>query len=210
MLTDTAILFLTVAFVLLFVALVTLPKWFAASAVRTRMWRLRDTVVDDVIAGALPRDQVAVRALVDRMDSMLYERGRMTVLEVYLFAHSAKRLDSLLRGNAEAHTSSSAEGLSASEEQRLSKYRERFRALLCEEVLLGSWFGLAHVSLFIPAAFSSCRRAASTDCSTREALKQSVHEAAQMVVARTRFGQHLTVFADYGHNLALGVDLLAR
>jgi hypothetical protein len=83
--TTLLILFLSAASIAIFVALVTLPWWFARSMHRHRIWRLRDTLVDDMICGRLPSDHKAVRQILDRVEGALDHGHRLTMLDLVVW-----------------------------------------------------------------------------------------------------------------------------
>src|SRR5580692_11310833 len=73
------------------------PRWFARSLHRHRMWRLRDDLVDDVIAGRLPRDHDAVRHLLSRMEDTLRLGPNVTLSDVLIFHRHLAKLSPFAR-----------------------------------------------------------------------------------------------------------------
>jgi hypothetical protein len=127
-----------------------LPRWFPRRLHLHRVWRLRDAVVDDIIAGGLPKDHPAVVQLVQLMEVALRAR-RLTLLDVYLFTWSCRGMDSATINTMRREAKlAPLTGLTPGQKAKVNEYRERFNILMVGAMLLGSWFGLAHVATFIP------------------------------------------------------------
>lgn len=188
------ILVLIVGSLSAFVVVLTLPRWFARSLHGHRMWRLRDAVVDDVLAGDLSRDNKAVQHLVGSMDAVLNSR-HVALLDVYIIRHVSKRADPALRKLAQKQGfACPLDGLSAAERQRVEEYRERFLTLLVGSMLLGSWLGIAHIVPFVPAGIREAIGEARA--ATRDGFKHRLDNI------RGRFGREITVSAREATDLA--------
>lgn len=191
-----------------YLVVLTLPKWFARSLHGHRIWRLRDAVVDDVLDGNLPRDHQAVQHLVRIMDAVLREK-RATLLDVYIVRRACRGMDpAFLSASQKQGLGCPLDGLNPDERKRIEEYRERFMTLLVGSMLLGSWFGIAHIVPFVPAGVAAAMRHASV--ATRDGIKHrledlktgferdiwaSAREATDLAASRSRIGQQAAVFA---------------
>jgi hypothetical protein len=178
-----------------YVVVLLLPRWFARSLHRHRMWRLRDTVVDDVLAGTLPRDHTAVKQLVFGMDAMLRRKQIITFLDVYTMKWASKGIDPGLREASQAKGfHCSLDGLSRDEQERIEAYRAQFMTLLVGSVLLGSWFGIAHIVRFVPAGVAAGMHQASV--ATRDGIRHRLEDI------KSRFEREILVSARTATDLA--------
>ncbi len=178
-----------------YVVVLLLPRWFARSLHRHRMWRLRDTVVDDILAGTIPRDHNAVKQLVSGMDTMLRKKQMITLLDVYTIKWASKGVDpDLLKAKRDEGFRCPLDGLSRAERERIEAYREEFMTLLVGSVLLGSWFGIAHIVRFVPAGVAIGMRQASV--ATRDGIKHRLEDI------KPRFERELLVSARAATDLA--------
>lgn len=191
-----------------YVVILTLPRWFTRSLHRHRIWRLRDVVVDDVLAGELPRDHPAVQHLIGCMGAILREK-RVTLLNVYIFNHIAKGIDpTLLKAAKKQGLDCPLDGLTPEQRERVELYRQRFTTLLVGSMLLGSWFGIAHIVRFVPAGLRIGMHQAKV--ATRDGIKHrlddlkirfehditaTAREATDLAATQTRIGQTAMVFA---------------
>ncbi len=188
------ILVLIVGPLLAFVVVLTLPRWFARSLHGHRMWRLRDAVVDDVLAGDLSRDHKAVQHLIGIMDAVLNSK-HVALLDVYIVRRVSKDADPAFRKLARNQgLACPLDGLSPPESQRIEAYRERFMTLLAGSMLLGSWFGIAHILPFVPAGVREAIRQARA--ATRDGFKHRLNNT------RGRFEREITVSAREATDLA--------
>jgi hypothetical protein len=191
-----------------YLVVLTLPKWFARSLHGHRMWRLRDAVVDDVLDGNLPRDHEAVQHLIRIMDGVLHEK-RATLLDVYIVRRACKGVDpAFLSGAQKQGLGCPLDRLSPDERKRVEAYRARFMTLLVGSMLLGSWFGIAHIVPFVPAGVAVTMRHAGV--ATRDGIRHriedlkasferdiwaSAREATDLAASHSRIGQQAAVFA---------------
>jgi len=191
-----------------YVVVLTLPRWFARSLHGHRMWRLRDALVDEILDGRLAPEHDAVRHLVAMMDGVLHDR-HATLMDVYVVRWACRDADpAFLAANDNVGLRCSLDGLNETERQRVEAYRERFQVLLVGSMLLGSWFGIAHIVPFVPAGVAVAMRQAGAV--TREGIKHrvenlragleqdiwvSAREATDLAASRSRIGQQAAVFA---------------
>jgi hypothetical protein len=192
----------------LYVVVLTLPRWFARSLHGHRMWRLRDALVDDVLGGKLPRDNEAVKQLVVLIDGAVHDR-HTSLLDVYIVGWACRSADpEFLRRYDKAGLSCPLDGLTVAQQQEVMRYREQFKLLYAGSMLLGSWFGIAHILPFVPAGVAAAMQQAGA--ATREGLMQSVQgfkrafrrgistparEATDLAAMRSRAGQEAAAFA---------------
>jgi hypothetical protein len=197
------IVFLIVGPLVAYLVVLTLPKWLARSLHGHRMWRLRDAVVDDALRGQLPRDHKAVQQLLRFMDAALHDE-RATLLDMYIVRRACS--PELLAATQKQGFGCPLDGLSANERKLVEDYRTRFMTLLVGSMLLGSWFGIAHILPFVPAGIAAAMRQAGV--ATRDGIKHrlehlkverdfwaSAREATDIAASRSRVGQQAAVYA---------------
>jgi hypothetical protein len=136
------------------------PDWFARSLVRHRLWRLRDQIVDDVLAGRLPGTHAAVKELLRRTDWTIRKGTELNMLAFHVWAWVLRRSDEdarkpVLRATPEP---ASLKGLAEDERERVDQYREHLALLASASVLLGTWVGIATVLRFVVPAVRRRRR----------------------------------------------------
>ncbi len=188
------IAFLIVGPLVACVVVLTLPKWFARSLHGHRIWRLRDQVVDDVHDGRLPRDHKAVQHLIRVMNGILRDKHD-TLLDVYIVRRACRGADpAFLASTQKQGFGCTLEGLNPDERELVEDYRRRFVTLLAGSMLLGSWFGIAHIMPFVPAGIAAAMRHASV--ATRDGIQ---HRVADL---RGRFGRDLWASAREATDLA--------
>lgn len=178
----------------LYVAIITLPRWFVRGMDHHRMWALRDDVIDDIIAERLPRDHPAVRQLVQRMELVLRDGKHITLLDVQIFARLLGRLEPpLQRAIKKQGQMCSLKGLSDSERKLVEEYRQRFLLVVAGSMLLSSWFGLAQVMRFIPGALIRRIRASERHLLTLEVdFRSTAREATDKAVVETHVGKRVS------------------
>ena len=191
-----------------YIVVLTLPRWFARSLHRHRMWRLRDTVVDDVLDGRLPRENPAVRQLIATMDGVLRDQ-HANLLDVYIVRRACRDADpAFLKAGEKLGLRCPLDGLSTEQRKVVERYRESFQILLVGSMLLGSWFGIAHILPFVPAGIAEGMRQAGI--ATRDGIRHrieglkdvlgqdirvSAREATDIAASRSRIGQQAAAFA---------------
>jgi hypothetical protein len=163
---------LCVAAVALFVALLRLPKWFARSLGRHRLWRLRDVIVHDMVVGELPVDHPAVLQLARRADLAARDGLSVTLLDVVALDRGLRSVDSSVRKKA-IHSVKLCPTTGLTEEQHdlVSQYREELELYLAGFLILGSWYGLLQIAKRIPRALQrqlAERQAGKTPRAARE------------------------------------------
>lgn len=188
------ILILVAGPVAAFAVVLTLPRWFSRSLHGHRMWRLRDTVVDDVLTGKLPQDHEAVSHLIQVMDMVLHEK-RTTLLDAYIASRVSSDVDpTFLKAAQSQGFACPLDGLSAGERALVEDYRRRFTTLLVGSMFLGSWFGIAHVIPFLPSGMRIAMRQASA--ATRDGIKHRLDDIG------SRFEREITASAREATDLA--------
>jgi hypothetical protein len=177
-----------------FVIVVMLPRWFPRRMHGHRMWRLRDSIVDDIIQGGLPNDHPAVRQLVQQVEASLRMK-RLTLLDLYIFRWACMGIDASMQ--AEMRRGSvpcSSKGLTAEQTERVRAYRESFEVLMVGWLLLGSWFGLLHVVRFFPRALSQGDPVQTQGRPLRRievGVTSSARDATDMAAKGTRLGRKI-------------------
>ncbi len=121
--------------VVLFIAVLTAPRWCLRSLARHRLWELRDKLMDDVLDRRLDRDDKQVVHLLGRIENAISHVTNMTLLELLVFARLYDR--------------SGLEVPAATEYRAdlLRRREDRFRYLLMSSLFLGSWIGIGLTSL---------------------------------------------------------------
>ncbi len=191
---------LCVAVWALFVALVTMPRWFARSLHGHRLWRLRDELADALIAGRLPQDHEAVQDLL-LTAQFAAERGkRWTMIDVYLCWLVMRRMDPESRAALEVQANIPYGDLSAAEVELFEGFRERFAVLVTGSMLLGSWVGLATVAWFFPRALREVLRDKGPDVTGR--VVRWGKSATDLAATHTRLGQQSAHLVAHQHAMS--------
>jgi hypothetical protein len=142
-----SIVLVLICFAVLWAAWLLVPRWFARSIHRHRMWTLRDQLVDDIIAGRLPHDHPAVRQLARNIDRALRDGMNITYFDVRVFARRYRRLDSSTRAILDKRIARRpTDGLTQDQCKRIKGYETCWELLRVGHLMLGSWLGLAYVS----------------------------------------------------------------
>jgi hypothetical protein len=142
------------------------------------------------------------------MDGFLADQ-RATLLDVYVVHRACRGVDvAFLHAKEKQGLHCPLDGLSPEQQKLLESYRERFMTLVVGSMLLGSWFGIAHIVPFVPAGVAAAMRHAGV--ATREGIKHrledakahferdiwiSAREATDLAASRSRIGQEAAVFA---------------
>jgi hypothetical protein len=185
----------------LFLAVISMPRWFTRSLHGHRMWRLRDALADDLIDGHLPREHPAVQQLYSDVDFAVQNGKRWSMLDIYICRHAMRKMSPELREAVKSETATRPlDGLSADEVELLTQYQTRFGVLMAGSLLLGSWLGLATIARFIPRAISETLRQKRADL--RERIRSSATYATDLAATQSRLGQESTALAAHRHALA--------
>jgi hypothetical protein len=192
-----------------YAVVLTLPRWFARSLHGHRLWRLRDALVDQVLDGDLPKNHPAIQQLIATMDAVLDDK-HVSLMDVYIVKWACRDADpAFVQAQAKAGLRCPLDGLDAKERELVTWYRERFQVLIVGSMLLGSWFGIAHIVPFVPAGMAAAMRKAGV--ATKHGIKQRLEgfpqrafghdlwaparEATDLAASRSRVGQQAAVFA---------------
>ena len=133
----------------LLVAFITLPRWLMRSLHRHRLWRFRDHVALEILDGTLP-SHPASWALLNSIEASIECDHRISVLRVWLFRPTYRRLSSEARERVLRRFEPALGTLTGGERKLISDRRERLSVLRTGSALLGSWIGLALVILALP------------------------------------------------------------
>lgn len=170
---------MTVVGLIFTASLITLPRWCVRSLHRHRLWRLRDQVVDSVLAGCLPANHPAVKYLISELERAIRHCHRMSLLKLRGFILLRRRLSRAAETQLRSRSAPpSLAGLGEAEKMLLKEYRQAEATLLAGNLLLGSWLGVYLVLRRLPAA------------ATRSAgARQAMTMAADEVTTKTRIGR---------------------
>jgi hypothetical protein len=137
----------------LFFGVLTLPRWFARSIGRHRLWRLRDVIVGKMVIGDLPPGHPAVRQLGKRVDLAARDGLSVTLLNVVALDRGLRSVNPSTRTRL-MHSVKLCPTTGLTEEQRelVDTYRRQFELYLAGFLILGSWYGLFQIAKRIPAA----------------------------------------------------------
>lgn len=192
----------------LLVAFITLPRWLMRSLHRHRLWRFRDHVAFEILDGTLP-SHAASWALLNSIEASIECDHRISVLRVWLFRPTYKRLSSEARERVLRRFEPALGTLTGGERKLISDRRERLSVLRTGSALLGSWIGLALVLSALPrvvpqvvADVRSARRASPPADSSPSTVPQAVfkieadtatravvRKATDTAAVRSRLGQ---------------------
>lgn len=161
-------------------ALLRLPQWFVRGIYRHRLWRLRDRVADDVLAGRLP-PHPAVLALLNDTPMHVRMSSRASVIDLLIVRRLWGKLSpSAAEQVRRSVTAPSLHGLSQAEAGLFEEYRRQQAQLLTEVVLIGSWLGIAMIIYFVGFTFLLRRRPdlrAAANAATKTRIGQATFEA---------------------------------
>lgn len=182
----------SIVVVVLWVALLTMPRWVVRSLGRHRLWRHRDRVVNMILSGHLP-DHPAVYALLEDIESAIRMSSDRSLYRNLSAARAIRKLspDAYQRWK-DIVSRPSPKGLTDPELRLLEEYRERLRILHVGTALLGSWLGLVIVATKIPSQVRTMRSA------RRSALSAAADDAAR----HSRLGERLLPAADMIYRVA--------
>jgi hypothetical protein len=124
-------------------ALVSLPRWFTRSMSKHAFWRLRDEVVDDVIAGELPADSDAVQELAARLEWAIRESRSFDLLHLVVWSRAKRAVSK--RTLCELIDIPDLKHLQADQAAKVVEYRKRFDKVAIRAILLSSWLGISVV-----------------------------------------------------------------
>lgn len=140
-------------------ALVMVPRWFARSAHRNRLWHLRDSFVDEILHEHLPAEHPAVADTLCRIERAIKLSGHLSLLQAGMFMWSAAGLSPEAASELDRRTDyASTEGLNRKQTEIIETYRDSMNRLLAGGLLIGSWLGVAVVLYLTPRAFREVRR----------------------------------------------------
>jgi hypothetical protein len=194
--TALIILCLVVGPVLALVVVIMLPRWFPRRLHIHRMWRLRDEVIDEMLESSLPIKHPCVRRLASDVEGALHAK-HLTMLDLYIFTWAFRGMDADVQRTMERHAAMpSSNGLTPEQKLSVERFRERFNVLLVGSVLTGSWFGLAHVALFIPRALVQLVRSLHGGVSLEDGVVASARTATDTAAKDTRLGQRIANLAE--------------
>lgn len=127
----------------LIAAIATVPRWFIRSMSKHALWRLRDAVVDDVIAGRLPSNDPAVQELVARIEWAIGESRSFDLLHLVVWNRAKNRLSKETLRTLVAVPD--LKKLTQDQASIVTGYRTRFDSVAIRAILLSSWLGVALV-----------------------------------------------------------------
>ena len=160
-------------------AFVTLPRWFARSLHRHRLWRLRDAIVDQIIDGSLPGDHPAVKEIQQRVEDTICVCGKLILLHLWLFHRASKRV-----GVRPAPRFPSLTGLSPEQAELVTQYRQSWDILCTGMVLLGTWVGVGVVMWRLPQALRDAHSTRTSGDRPRPAIGVATDSAALSPLGR--------------------------
>lgn len=170
-----------VAAALLWLSILTLPRWFVRSMHRHRLWRHRDRIVGAVLAGRLPRHP-AVWELLNDVERSIASAHRLTLFRVISAQRSFRRLTPAAKMRwVERCRVSSADDIDPAARTLFREYQARTEVLATGNMLLGSWLGVLMVLAMVVFDIWDDRRA----IFNRSVLARAADE----VVTRTKIGQ---------------------
>lgn len=165
------------AFMSSWVAFARAPVWFCRSLHRHRLWRERDAVIDDILAGRLPQQHAAVGELLAVADWSARQGHKHTITEMFLWHAVRKRVDE----STPEVLALPLDGLTDVELELLHRHRDRIIFLTTSSMLLGSWLGILTILRFVVPA-RRAMRAMETDHrrnDLRATLAEATSEASQ-------------------------------
>lgn len=165
-----------------------LPRWYARSRAKHALWRLRDDVVDDKLAGRLPANHPAVRELQMRVQWAIGESRSFDLLHLVVWRRAIRKLPAevvqILRKAPDL------DGLTHDQSSRVESYRRRYNRVAIKATLLTSWIGVAILfRVGVPLLIYALRHRARE---TR--IHAVVQEATDEIVTKTRLGRSAREF----------------
>lgn len=174
---------LGIVVVILFVSILTLPRWCFGSVSRHRIWELRDSFVKEIVSGRIPASHPAVQALL-----RFWERRRLgshpnTLVDVLLIDRLVfKRMPADELRHLDQMTP--IDDLSIEQRQTIEDYRNQTAALVGAAMLASSWLGTLVILVSLVASAPRTISAA-----VERASKWRIGRRAAVGVRRSR---HLT------------------
>lgn len=162
-------------------AVVTLPRWFARSLYRHRLWRFRDQLADDILSERLPRHP-AVLDLFASANVAIREVNNVSLVHLFAFRRHRARLSAearaaLTRAAADPHL----DGLNPVQAARVERCRAHLVDLVAGTLLLGSWAGVLTVLALYPKALRTTQQ--------RKRHASEAMKAATTAATHTRLGR---------------------
>lgn len=176
------------------VAVATMPRWFIRSMSKHALWRLRDDVVDDVLAGRLPSEHLAIRELVARLEWAIGESRSFDLLHLLVWSRARRRLPR--KTVQEVVAIPDLTGLTPEQSTQVTAYRECYDRVAIRAILLSSWFGVTIVvwtgiQLLARALIDGNLAPAepAPEHRLRRSFRVAVREATDEVASDTKIGQ---------------------
>jgi hypothetical protein len=185
----------------LLAGLVTFPRWYARSLHRYRLWRLRDSIVDQIIDGSLPHPDKnpAVKQLLTRTQTAITNTARFTILDGVILVRLSHGLSREAQERLTARFAlCSTDGLDKQQCEVITNYRNELDVICGGTLLLGSWLGLLTVIAFFPKVHRA----------RQGSFRQAAAAATDEATASTRIGRKAREAAE--EKLDLGVALRQR
>lgn len=176
----------TLLFVALVAAIVSLPRWCVRSLLRHRVWRLRDDMFDAALRGELPIGHPAVRATLSRMDTVISNCHRFSLLRLGIFSQLLKRSPDSIRRSIDGRPPLPAklyDHLTTEQRQLIKSYEQRLLMSMVALVVLGTWFGFFRASWAVLAVRPEHRTPEAPEAAN------GWFGGAEEAVAGTRMGQ---------------------
>jgi len=180
-------------------AIATMPRWLIRSMSKHSLWRLRDEVVDDALAGALPADHPAVRELVARLEWAISESRSFDLLHLMVWNRAKRQVHpKVLQSRSRVPDLTS---LSSDHEERIRSYRECYDSVAIRALLLSSWIGIGIVLwTAIPVAFKVLLGKRETEYAHQRSLpgglRVVVRVATNEVAEDTKIGRQAREFVN--------------
>lgn len=119
------------------------------SMFRYRLWRLRDTVKDDVLRGQLP-DSGLTQEFLGGIEAFILVADKVTLIQMLLLPSDAEESQRRRKLFEEA-----VRLLKDEHQVRFLAYREEFKRVLLKRLLFGSLTGWGFLTLLLPAILLS-------------------------------------------------------
>lgn len=139
-----------------FFAFATMPRWCVKSISRHRLWRLRDRVVDDIIAKELPADHGAVQDLLKVIEWRIEHHRSLDLLHAMVWWGANTKVPASVQKQYRREIS--LDDLTEEQAERISAYREQCISIIIIAMMMGSWIGIASVLPAITVAVVSDSR----------------------------------------------------
>jgi hypothetical protein len=180
-------------------AIATVPRWLIRSMSKHALWRLRDKVVDDTLAGALPSDHPAVRELIERLEWAISESRSFDLLHLIVWNRAKRQLHpKVLQGLSRVPELTD---LTPDRAKRVNEYRSCYDSVAIRALLLSSWIGIAIVLwTAIPLAFKVLVGSRKTEYAHQRSLpgglRVVIRVAAEEVAEDTKLGRQAREFVN--------------